>query len=169
MKYKKIALIGMMGSGKSSVAECLSRKTGLELFELDRIFETKKNISIKDFFKNFGEEKFRESETQILKQTLNYDSFIVSTGGGVVLKSENRNLLFNKDICSIYLKTSADTIYERIKNDSKRPLLLVSNPKEEIEKILSKRECFYNLAEFIIDTDNKTIDEISEEILKWIK
>ena len=74
-------------------------------------------------------------------------------------------MLFNSDIFTIYLKTSPDIIYERIKNNKKRPLLQVENPKKEIEKILSSRESYYNKANLIINTDNKTIDEIIEEIL----
>ena len=100
-----------------------------------------------------------------MKKYSKKDSFILSTGGGVILKEENKKILFNSDIFTIYLKTSPDIIYERIKNDKKRPLLQVENPKKEIEKILSSRESYYNKANLIINTDNKTIDEIIEEIL----
>ena len=166
MKYKKFALIGMMGSGKSAVSKELNKITNIKLYEADDIFEFENNIKIKDFFKTQGEEKFRQIETEILKKILSNEEFIISTGGGVILSPENRKLLFNNDIKTIYLKTSPETIYQRIKNDKKRPLLMVENPKKEIETILNTREQFYLMADKTIETDNKTIEEITEEIIK---
>lgn len=166
MKYKKFALIGMMGSGKSAVSKELNKITNIKLYEADDIFEFENNIKIKDFFKTQGEEKFRQIETEILKKILLNEDFIISTGGGVILSPENRKLLFYNDIKTIYLKTSPETIYQRIKNDKKRPLLMVENPKKEIETILNTREQFYLMADKTIETDNKTIEEITEEIIK---
>lgn len=166
MKYKKIALIGMMGSGKTAVAKELSEIIKVKLFEMDDIFEKKYQIKIKDFFKNFGEDKFRECENNILNEIIKNDSYIISTGGGIILNPNNREILFKKNIKTIYLKTNPDIIFERIKKDKNRPLLLVDNPKEEIKKILAQREAFYNKANITIQTDNKTIKEIAEEINK---
>ena len=164
MKYKKIALIGMMGCGKTTIAKILAKDLGLYLYESDEIFENIEKISIKDYFNQFGEESFRQKETRILTNISQKENFILSTGGGIILKKENRDLLFNSNICTIYLETSADEIYERIKKDDKRPLLLVENPKEEIKKILNSRKNFYNLAKIKIKTDNKKIEDIIEEI-----
>lgn len=165
MNYKKIALVGMMGSGKSALSSILAARIGIEKYEADEIFEQQNSITIKEFFKLYGEKEFRKKETQILKQILKQNEFVLSCGGGVVLSEENRNLLFNDDILTIYLKTSADTIYNRIKHDKTRPLLLVENPKEEIKKIISARENYYNLASLTVSTDNKTLSEIVEKIL----
>lgn len=171
MKYNKIAFIGMMGSGKTTISRLLADKTGLDFFEADEIFVQNEKMAIKDFFKKFGENSFREKETEILKEISKKENFILSCGGGVVLKKENRDILFNNDIFTIYLETSYKTIFERIKEDTKRPLLQVLNPKEEIKKIIKEREEFYNLANLKIITDNKTKNEIVEEIfnLLWKK
>jgi len=165
MKYKKIALIGMMGSGKSTVSKELAKKLNYNLYDTDEIFEKKYKSSIADFFKVFKEEEFRKKETEILKELIQKENIVISTGGGIILKKENRDLLFQDDVLTIYLETSPEAIYNRIKNDKTRPLLLVENPKEEIKKILKNREKYYNLAKIKINTDNKSI----EEILKWIK
>lgn len=168
MKYNKIAFIGMMGAGKSAVAKKLSEKINQECFELDEIFEKRNNISIKDFFEKFSQKEFRKQESELLKEFSQKDSFVLSCGGGIILKKENRDILYSNEIFTIYLKATSETIYQRIKNDKNRPLLLVENPKEEIEKILKTREEHYSKANLTIKTDNKTIEEIIEEILKEI-
>lgn len=166
MKYKKIALIGMMGSGKTTISKLLAKKSNWTLFDTDKIFEEENNTTITNFFEKFGENEFRKKEIQILDLISKNENIIISTGGGIILKQENREKLFHQDIFSIYLKTSPDTIFERIKNNKTRPLLLVENPKCEIEKILNSRKDYYNLAQLTVNTDDKTAQEITEEIWK---
>ena len=168
MKHNIIALIGMMGSGKSTIALQLAKKLNFNLFELDEIFEEENKIKIKDYFEQFGEESFRKKESEILSKALQIDYSILSCGGGIVLKKENRNKLFSDNIITIYLKTNSETLFERLKKDTTRPLLQVKNPQEEIKKILTSREEYYNLADIIIETDNKTQEEVTEEIIKKI-
>ena len=168
MKHNIIALIGMMGIGKSTIEMQLAKKLNFNLFELDEIFEEENKIKIKDYFAQFGEESFRTKEAKILNQALNIDYSILSCGGGIVLKKENRAKLFSDNVITIYLSASPETLFERLKQDNTRPLLQVKNLKEEIEKILKTREQYYNLADIIIETDNKTQEEITEEIIKKI-
>lgn len=166
MKYNKIALIGMMGSGKSTISKLLAQKLGFLALEADDIFEQQEKISIKEYFKTFGEENFRIKETQILKELSQKENFILSCGGGIVLKKENQEILFNSDVLTIYLEADIENIYNRIKEDSSRPLLQVQNPKEEIEKILNSRKNLYEKAKIKIKTDNKEPNIITEEILE---
>ena len=165
----KIILIGMMGSGKSTIAQKLAHRLGFSLYECDEIFEEKFKIKIKDYFKQFGEENFRKEEENILKDLIKKDNFVISTGGGVVLNKNNRDLIFNDEILSIYLKSSVGAIFDRIKNNKNRPLLNVENPKKEIEKILNQREDLYKQAKLTIENENETIDEVVEKIIKEIK
>ncbi|MBR2069535.1 MAG: shikimate kinase [Candidatus Gastranaerophilales bacterium] len=167
MKYKKIALIGMMGSGKSTIARKISKECKIPLIDTDSLFEERYKIAIKDFFKKFGESNFRQKETALLKEISLKDEFILSTGGGIVLSPENREILFDKDIFTIYLSAEKETIFNRIKNDTKRPLLMVENPKAEIENILNQRINYYKMANKTLLTDNKQINEIVKEII-WI-
>lgn len=168
MKHNKIALIGMMGSGKSTISKILAEKLNFELYELDEIFEKQQKIKIADFFKKFGENEFRKIESDILNDAVQKDNIILSCGGGVILSEKNRNLLFNDEILSIYLSANSETIYQRIKNNKNRPLLLVENPKEKIEDILSTRIKFYTQAQITIETDDKNQNIILEEILEKI-
>lgn len=161
----KVVLLGMPGSGKTTISSILSQKTKIKLYDCDSVFEAENNISIRDFFEKFSQEEFRKKETEILKNILKKDEFLVSTGGGVILSDTNRSLIFSKDILSVYLQTDADVIYERIKNDKTRPLLLVDNPRKEIEKILFSRDMFYRQSSVIINTNNKEKNIIAAEIL----
>ena len=165
----KIVLIGMMGSGKSAIAKKLAQKLDFSLFECDEIFENKFKMTIGQYFKNFGEESFRKEEENILKDLIKKENIVISSGGGIVLNKNNRDLIFSDDVLSIYLKSTPNTIFERTKNNKKRPLLNVENPKNEIKKILDKRENLYNKANLTIQNENKTINEVIEEIIKEIK
>lgn len=166
MKYNKIALIGMMGSGKSTISKLLAQKLGFLALEADDIFEQQEKISIKEYFKTFGEESFRLKEAEILKSAILNNNIVISCGGGIVLKKENQEILFNSDVLTIYLEADIENIYNRIKEDSSRPLLQVQNPKEEIEKILNSRKNLYEKAKIKIKTDNKEPNIITEEILE---
>ena len=162
----KIILVGMMGCGKTVIGKILSERLKFPLFESDEIFEKRNNILIKDYFSKYGENSFRQKETEILKEILKEDVFILSSGGGIVLKEENRNLIFNDKNNVVYLKTSIDELYLRLQNDNQRPLLMVENPKAEIQKIMLDREKYYSQANIVVETDNKNRDEIVEEIIK---
>lgn len=161
----KIALIGMMGCGKTSAAKELAKELDCPLFDCDNIFEKKFEIKITEFFKLYGEEKFRICENEILNDIIKNKNFIISTGGGIILNKENRNILFNHQIKTFYLKASAQTIFDRIKNDKTRPLLLVQNPLEEIENLIKQRETFYKQAIYTIDCNDKNIETIVKEIM----
>jgi len=167
--FTKIALIGMMGSGKSAVSKSLSTKTGIIVFELDEIFEKKYKMKISDFFKYKGEKEFRKFESEILAKIVEEnENFILSTGGGIILEEKNRKLLFGDKIKTIYLKTSPKAIFERIKHDTTRPLLQTDEQEEKIKEIISARTKFYELADITIETDKKTINETAEEIYRLI-
>ena len=168
MKYNKIALIGMMGSGKSTISKLLSQELNFQMFEADEIFEQKEDISIKEYFKIYGEESFRKKENEILKELTSKKNFVLSCGGGIVLLEENQEILFNSDVLTIYLEAETKNIYNRIKNDNKRPLLQVENPEMEIEKILNSRKNLYQKAKIKIKTDGKSPQEITKEILEII-
>ena len=112
MEYNKVALIGMMGSGKSTIAKQLNKITNIKLFETDEIFENKYKLTIKKYFDIYGENNFREKENEILVDIVKNEEFIISTGGGVVLDSNNREILFCGNIKTIYLKTSCNSIFE---------------------------------------------------------
>ena len=166
---KNIALTGMMGCGKSTVAKELKRVLPeLDYIELDFEIEKREGKTINEIFSNKGEEYFRIVESQLLKEITNKDNQIISLGGGAFLTEQNRKTISTNSI-SIYLETSVDTIYERIKDDSSRPLLKTENVKDKIAELINNRELSYKLANFTVSTDNKTPEIIAKEILEIYK
>ena len=161
-EFKNVILTGMMGSGKTTVGKELATVLNYDFIDLDEVIENKYG-KITDIFSQKGEKYFREIETQELKKFENQSNFVLSTGGGVILKDENIKIL--KDLGQVfYLSAKSETIYNRIKNQRHRPLLNTQNPKNTIEEILSKRLEKYEKSGEKIITDNKNAKEIAGEI-----
>lgn len=165
---KNIVLTGFMGTGKTAVGKELSRLLNMKLIDLDTEIEKAENMTINEIFKQFGEPRFREIETDMVKKLSEYQKSIISTGGGVVLRQENMDILRKKGII-ICLKAKPETILKRTSNNTGRPLLQVENPIERIKELLNFREPFYEKADIIIDTEDKTPLQIAEEIIDKIK
>ncbi len=161
-----IILIGMMGAGKSTIGVELHKALpNFKIVDIDEEIEKKENKKISDIFKDFGEHYFRELETKLIEDICKYDKQIIATGGGIFEKDLNQKIL--KDNGQVfYLKASPETLYARIKNQTHRPLLKQGFGIENIKTILEQREHNYAKAHTIIDTENKPIYNIVEEIRK---
>jgi len=159
-----IYLIGFMGSGKSTIAGKLSDELNLPYIEMDKAIEEKEKMPISDMFTQFGETYFRKCETHLLK-SINEES-VVSTGGGVVLKEENQHYLSTGTV--VFLRASWNTIVSRLQNDQDRPLW--KGDLTEKQALFAVRQPIYeSLAHQIIDVDNKSPEEIVNEILGRLK
>lgn len=163
---KNIILVGMPGCGKTTVAkELVSLLFGVIAVDIDEEIVKSEKRTINDIFEKDGEEYFRELETEILKKYQNTNNLIISTGGGIVERDENIELM--KQIGLVfYLYSDINTLYERVKSDSSRPLLKVENVKERLEMLYNRRDKKYRRADFIIDTTNLTPNETARSIIK---
>lgn len=160
-----IALTGMMGSGKSSVSKELSKLLPeYSLVDIDNEIEKTTNKKISEIFLKFGEAHFRMLETDKIQKFVYGKNQIISLGGGAFEDEFNRRIILENCLV-IYLKTSPDEIYNRIKNETHRPLLAKKFSVERITDIIKKREPNYEKADVIIDTDNKSPYNIANEIL----
>lgn len=163
---KKLVLIGYMGAGKSTVGQALAKRMQVLFWDLDAYIEEKQKRSISEIFAQDGEESFRQLETKYLKELLEREEDgVLSAGGGLPLRKENRELL-KKAGYTVYLLVSKETVLERLKEDGSRPLLQVADRKARIEEMLQIRHPIYlEAANISIVTDGRTIEEIVEEIL----
>ncbi|MGN0806193.1 MAG: shikimate kinase [Candidatus Coproplasma sp.] len=158
-----VVLCGMMGCGKTAVAKAYSALFGVKSVDTDQII-VERHGEINAIFANYGEEIFRNMETAVCKEVAaSLDNAVISLGGGCVLRSENVASL-KKTGKIFYLRTRAETIIQRLKGDSTRPLLQ-GGLEEKVNGILAKRAAIYEgVADCIIDTDSLTPEEIAQSI-----
>ncbi len=164
-----IVLIGMRGSGKTTTARLLSRRLGIPVADMDKLLAEKVGMSIADFVEQNGWDAFRDAEEEIAQEVSKNDNTIIATGGGAILREENRAALHTNGKL-FYLRAPVDTLFARIGDDPSRPSLTTKQSrKEEMATLLSERAAIYeSTADAIIDTQNKTVQEVVEEIQKTL-
>ena len=163
-----IILTGFMGTGKSSVGKMLAQKTGYVYCDLDAIIVGQVGMSINEIFAKHGETYFRELEANAVKQVSFADKQVVATGGGAVIREDNRMLLRKSGII-VNLEASVEEIYNRLSNDSGRPLLNDRKSSEKLAELLEQREQYYADADIRIDTTGKKVEDVVDEILSRLK
>lgn len=158
-------LIGFMGCGKTSVGIRLSYALKRTMIDTDKWIEKQQNMTISEIFASRGEAAFRQMETDCIRTLIEKENGrIISTGGGLPTKEENHKLL--KQLGRVYyLKVTPETVYERLKEDTTRPLLQGENPEQKIKELLAYREPLYEAcADEVIEVSEKSFDEIITEI-----
>ena len=164
-KEQNIVLTGFMGAGKTRIGRELAALLSFEFIDTDAYIETKEGMTISNIFATKGEPYFRALEVQVLQELAKKKGVIISTGGGMPLQTKNAAMLKE---CGrvIYLQASAETIYQRLKGDTTRPLLQTNNPREAINQLLAEREKAYSfVADMAVTVDQKTVEQITKEIL----
>ena len=164
-----IFIVGPMGSGKSTVGKIISSELFLNFFDTDDEIEERTGASIDWIFDLEGEEGFRKRESEILEEMVKKNSIVLSTGGGIILSKANRELLSSRGTV-FYLSTPISTQVDRTSKDKDRPLLKIGNPNEILAKLQEEREDLYKaVSDHIIDTENKSSQEVASEIIKVVK
>lgn len=162
---KSMILIGMMGAGKSSVGRVLQKRTGLSRLDTDDAVATQFGMSITEIFETYGEEKFRDAETETLRNLSPMRGMIIVTGGGIVIRSENTDLLKSLGTV-VWLKGDEATLFERASRRNTRPLLQNENPRAIYSELFRQRVPLYKAAaDFEVDTSNLDHDQVAEIIL----
>lgn len=166
----RIALVGFMGTGKSSVARLVALELDYKYLDTDKLIEQREGMDIPQIFSRYGEEYFRQQESKVLQDVIEGEErLVLSTGGGIVISPANRKLL-EKSTLPVLLEASPQIIYERVKN-SDRPLLKMGEGKvlNKIKELLAERRRYYHQFNFRINTDHKNQREVAEEIIKRVK
>ncbi len=163
-KKKSIFLIGFMGCGKSTMARLLADELQMELIEMDETIESEENRTINEIFTTDGEQCFRDLESALIVRIADKGNTIVSCGGGAILREENiANMKKNGII--VYLSATPETIYERVRYSTNRPLLNGNMNVEYIGELMAKRiEKYENAADVVLSVDGKTKKEVLSEI-----
>ncbi|MFL2534559.1 MAG: shikimate kinase [Alphaproteobacteria bacterium] len=158
----KICIIGMPGSGKSTIGRILSEKINYKFFDTDKNIEDETKSKINDIFTNKGEAHFRELETKVLIKLIKINKVVISTGGGIILRNKNiLNKCFN-----IYLQCDEDVLVKRASRNKDRPLLLI-DIKKNMKNLFNERKDIYNdLADLKINTESNTQKTITEILNK---
>lgn len=164
----KIVLLGYMGSGKSTIGKLLSKKLNLPFYDLDSLIEEKIKLRISEIFKNKGEVYFRKIENEVLKDILNEkNDMVLALGGGTPCYFDNMDLL--SKCFTIYIKASATKLISHLKDElNQRPLLKDKTQEELVEfinKHLFERNVYYHQAHHVVAIDNKTKEEVLDEIM----
>ena len=161
---RNIYLIGMMGTGKSTIGEKVARQLSIDFYDSDKEIEKKEGNSVSEIFTKYGELKFRELEQSFIENGHPESNCIVSCGGGLCMIRGMLEKLREKGFV-ICLWANAGVIFERIKEDRGRPLLLVDEPKREIQKIIEARRDTYLQADLVIDCNNSSIEDVATKII----
>ena len=167
---KNIILIGYMGCGETTVGKSLARLESAIFLDTDERIEEKQGRTISEIFAQDSEKAFRDMETAYLKELLRLkrEGMIVSTGGGMPVRDENRQLLRELGYV-VYLKASAETIYERVKGDTKRPLLQCEDPLSRIRDMMEqRREAYESTAHYIVHKQQELAEIIQERYRKML-
>ena len=169
---KSLILIGFMGTGKSTLGRVLAERLHLEQVDLDEVVVQEQNMPISDIFSQYGEERFRELEHDVMCRYAAQPNLIISPGGGAVLREENRKVM--RECCTVIsLLARPEVILERVNRDATvRPVLENRKPGqsklERIEEVLTQRMPCYQEADFILDTSDAPVELLAEQVLSWL-
>ena len=160
MKIQPIALVGLPGSGKSTVGRQLARRLKLAFLDSDHVIEERLGCSIRDYFEREGEVSFRDVEESVIDELTGLAGGVLSTGGGSVLRPANRQRLHDRGHV-VYLRSSPEELFRRLRHDVSRPLLQVADPLGRLRDLYTQRDPLYReTAHFVIETGRPSVSTL---------
>jgi len=166
---QNIILVGLMGAGKSTIGRSLAKQLKKDFYDSDRIIEERTGVDISTIFEIEGEQGFRDREEQVIAELCQMKNIVLATGGGCILSEISRKNM-QKGGHVVYLRTSADLLYSRIRFDKSRPLMQTKSPINTLRKLLDDREPFYmEVSDTIIMTGKQKINTLVKKVNKILK
>jgi len=160
-----IIFVGLPGSGKTTIGRQMGRRLGLPFLDSDSVIEQRLGCSIREFFEREGEERFRDIEQNVLDDLSKYHHGVLSTGGGSVLRPLNRQNLHTRGKV-VYLRSTPEEVFRRLKHDMQRPLLQVDDPQEKLRALFNVRDPLYReTAHFVFETGRPSINRLLNTII----
>lgn len=152
-----VSFVGLPGSGKSTVGRQLARRLGIPFFDSDHVIEQRLGCSIREFFEREGEAAFRDAEEAVIDELTQSSHGVLSTGGGVVLRPANREHLRSRGKV-VYLRSSPEEVFRRLRHDQTRPLLQVADPLGRLRDLYAERDPLYReTAHFLLETGRPSV------------
>lgn len=164
---RPVALIGMMGAGKTRLGKILSERLHLPFVDSDEEIEKAAGLSIPEIFEKFGEPYFRDGERRVIKRLIEEGGHIISTGGGAVMNPDTAQELWH-DAIAIWVKADIDVILERTSRNDKRPLLKNGNPRETLTRLMEIRYPIYQHAHITVQSCNGPGDEVVHQAINGL-
>jgi shikimate kinase len=165
----RIVLVGMPGSGKSTVGRHLARRLVLPFFDSDHAIEQRLGCSIRDYFAQQGEQAFRDAEEQAIAELAHGPACVLATGGGTVLREANRRALREQGQV-VYLRSTPEELYRRLRHDRQRPLLQVADPLDKLRTLFAERDALYRqAAHFIVETGRPSVPTLVNMVLMQLE
>ena len=162
-------LVGLPGSGKTTVGRSLARRLRLSFVDSDHVIEQRIGCSIRDFFAREGEARFRDEEQRALEDLAAGPACVLATGGGAVLREANRDILRRAGHV-VYLRATPEELWRRLRRDTKRPLLQVDDPQDKLRQLFAERDPLYrSVAGFVIDTARPSVPKVVNTVLQELE
>lgn len=167
---RTVALVGLMGAGKSTVGKRLAQKIGRSFYDSDTEIEEAAGLSIPDIFALHGEPEFRRGEKKVLERLLAYKPHVLATGGGAYMDPDTRQLLRERAV-TVWLSADLETLWRRVSKRTNRPLLEADNPRGILAKLFKERSPIYSEADIVIKSidgpHGQTVDAILDALKGW--
>ena len=164
-----IALVGMPGSGKSTVGRQLSRQLSWDFVDSDAVLEKRLGMSIREWFARHGEDAFRDEEQAVIEDLTQREGIVIATGGGAVLRPSNRNALHSR--CHVfYLRASPEELFRRVRHDTQRPLLQVDDPLARLRELYRERDPLYRrTAHFVVESARPSVQSLTSMVMMQLE
>jgi shikimate kinase len=165
---RTVALVGLMGAGKSAIGKRLALRLGLPFIDADDEIERAAGCSIAEFFEKYGETEFRAGERRVIARLLDEPPHVLSTGGGAYIHPETRALMRAKAV-TVWLRAELDVLFDRVKRRGHRPLLRQGEPREVLARLMAQRHPIYAEADIIIDSTAQPADRTTEQVIEALR
>ena len=165
---RTVALVGLMGAGKSAIGKRLAQRLGLPFVDADDEIEHADGCTIGEFFEKYGEAEFRAGERRVIARLLDEPPRVLSTGGGAYMDAETRALMRLKAV-TVWLRADLDVLYDRVRRRTHRPLLRQGDPKEILGRLMTQRYPVYAEADIIVDSTAQPADRTTEQVIEALQ
>jgi len=165
---RTVALVGLMGAGKSAIGKRLALRLGLPFVDADDEIERAAGCTISEFFERFGEAEFRAGERRVIQRLLEGPPHVLSTGGGAYMDPETRAIM-SRDAITVWLRADLEVLYDRVRKRSHRPLLRNGDPKEILARLMNQRYPIYAEADLVVDSTAQPADTTTDQVLEALQ